>query len=86
MPPQAGDGCLIYPLPDGPVGSIRLENIRDGIEDYDYLALLTRVAGRSAAAQLFQRLVTDMTHFSRDPSLLRRVREAAAAAMESRLP
>ncbi len=38
------DGCLSYPgRPygiDGPVSSMRLENIRDGIEDYDYLCML----------------------------------------------
>jgi hypothetical protein len=41
---QAGhNGCgyLIYPGPDGtPIGSIRFELIRDGIEDYEYLYLL----------------------------------------------
>lgn len=33
------DGCLYYPgpVPVGPLPSIRVENIRDGIEDYEYL-------------------------------------------------
>lgn len=36
-----GDGHLVYPGPDGrPISSIRLECIRDGIEDYDYFAIL----------------------------------------------
>jgi hypothetical protein len=35
-----GDGNLFYPGPNGPVSSIRLENIRDGLEDYEYLYLL----------------------------------------------
>jgi hypothetical protein len=30
-------GVLIYPGPDGPVSSLRLEAIRDGMEDYEYL-------------------------------------------------
>lgn len=30
-------GMLIYPGKDGPVSSIRLENLRDGIEDYDII-------------------------------------------------
>jgi hypothetical protein len=37
-----GDGFLYYP-PDinkKPVGSIRVEQVRDGLEDYDYLTLL----------------------------------------------
>jgi len=37
-----GDGQLVYPGPDmNPYGSIRLENIRDGIEDYEMLNLLS---------------------------------------------
>jgi hypothetical protein len=35
-----GDGNLIYPGPNEPLSSIRLENIRDGLEDYEYLYLL----------------------------------------------
>ena len=37
-----GCGQLVYPGPDGPIGSVRLECIRDGIEDYEYLRLLER--------------------------------------------
>ena len=33
-------GALFYPGPDGPVSSQRLENLRDGIEEYDLLYLL----------------------------------------------
>lgn len=33
-----GDGQLVYPGPEGiPLPSIRLENFRDGMEDYEYL-------------------------------------------------
>lgn len=34
---EDGSGCLIYPGPDAPVPSIRLERLRDGMEDYEYL-------------------------------------------------
>jgi hypothetical protein len=30
-----GDGMLFYPGPDGPFSSVRFENIRDGIEDWE---------------------------------------------------
>ena len=40
--PVNGCGQLIYPGKDGPIGSIRMELIRDGIEDYEYLWLLNR--------------------------------------------
>jgi hypothetical protein len=35
-----GDGMILYP---GPAASLRLENLRDGIEDYEYFALLRRL-------------------------------------------
>jgi hypothetical protein len=33
----AGDGSLFYPGPSGPMASIRIENFRDGMEDYNLL-------------------------------------------------
>ena len=45
-----GDGLLVYPGPDlRPYSSIRLEVIRDGIEDYEYLALLSRLVATAKA-------------------------------------
>ena len=38
--PHFGDGVLVYPGPRGPLPSLRLEVIRDGIEDYEYFYLL----------------------------------------------
>ncbi|HPD30626.1 MAG TPA: thrombospondin type 3 repeat-containing protein [Phycisphaerae bacterium] len=42
------DGCLYYPGPVnvGPLPSIRSQNIRDGLEDYEYLVLLKDIAGK----------------------------------------
>jgi len=43
-PAGNGDGQLLYPGPEGhPLGSIRLEIIRDSIEDYEYLYLLRKL-------------------------------------------
>jgi hypothetical protein len=42
-----GDGSLIYYGPDGPVDSLRWETTRDGIEDYDTLALLQGLVRRA---------------------------------------
>lgn len=41
-----GDGSLLCPGPDGPLSTIRLENIRDGFEDYEYLWLLRETVER----------------------------------------
>ncbi|MCX7661130.1 MAG: DUF4091 domain-containing protein, partial [Candidatus Omnitrophica bacterium] len=47
-PGQNGNGCLYYPSLDGinPIGSIRLEILRDGLEDYEYLFLLKKLLER----------------------------------------
>jgi hypothetical protein len=55
-----GDGFLVYPGKpagiDGPASTIRLEEIRQGLQDYEAIALLTdaaakaKLAGRSTAA------------------------------------
>ena len=39
-----GDGSVFCPGPEGPLSTIRLENIRDGLEDYEYLWMLRRAA------------------------------------------
>lgn len=48
----AGDGYLFYPGTeygiDGPIGTIRLESIRDGSEDYEYLYLLEELIDKAA--------------------------------------
>jgi hypothetical protein len=42
-----GDGHLVYPGPDAtPLASTRLENLRDGIEDYEALAMLAALTDR----------------------------------------
>jgi len=78
---MTGDGCLIYPGPDGPMPSIRLENIRDGIEDYDYFCLVEKACGRAAAMHFYRKMVADRTSFSRDPERLNRIRDQMATAI-----
>ncbi len=43
----SGDGELVYPGADGPVPTLRLKAIRDGLEDYEYLWLLREAAGQA---------------------------------------
>ena len=47
-----GDGTLIYHPPGRTVGSIRLEAIRDGVEDWEYLAILNDRVQRAFHRQL----------------------------------
>ncbi|HUU11621.1 MAG TPA: glycoside hydrolase domain-containing protein [Phycisphaerae bacterium] len=51
-----GDGMLFYPGTDGPISSVRFENMRDGIEDWeshqvlaDYAAALRAAMAKDAA-------------------------------------
>jgi hypothetical protein len=44
-----GDGYLLYPGPRGPLGSLRLEIIRDGVEDYDALRMLAKLLKEKGA-------------------------------------
>jgi hypothetical protein len=42
---------LYYPGPAAPIPSIRIERLRDGIEDYEYLKALKAAAGKGAAIE-----------------------------------
>lgn len=43
FPGHNGDGHLIYAGKSGPLASVRMANIRDGVEDYEYLKTLERL-------------------------------------------
>src|SRR5206468_11794472 len=80
-PPRGSAGTNTVPSLGGPVHSVRWENLRDGMEDYDYFWLLKDAVERAAAAggksrllrEAHQLLVVppeiskDLTHFSTDP-------------------
>ena len=81
--PANGNGMLIYPGPDGPVPSIRLAAVRDGLEDYEYLVLLGDLLDEADArgmtgeavdkgriARNLQTLIPNLVGFSRDPAVL----------------
>lgn len=73
-----GDGSFTYPGPHGLLSSIRLENIRDGIEDWSLFSMLGMNHTLSSAADLITQLVVNGTERHSDPSLLENVRRQAA--------
>eukprot|EP01045_Picozoa_sp_COSAG04_P020318 COSAG04_NODE_2068_length_4871_cov_2.073973_1_plen_1105_part_00 len=75
-----GDGSLTAPGVDGPLSTIRLENIVDGIEDAALWAMLGVDAstGLSRGADLNQQLVVNGTHRNENPMLMESVRRQAA--------
>ena len=66
----------MYPGPDGPISTIRLEEIRDGLEDWE---LFLR-AGPSAIP-LIEQLVRSSTDWTEDPMLLEQTRRTIAASL-----
>lgn len=49
---QNGNGFLFYPGPDGPWPSLRAENFRDGMEDYEYIQILIGVLRELKAKEM----------------------------------
>ena len=95
-PLAAADGRPAAPIFEPPVDCIRLEMLRDGIEDYEYLAMLRRalaskgnslsVAQRSAFEQLLQvptEITESMTQFTKDPAPIEAHRRQVAEALEN---
>ncbi len=101
-----GDGRFIYPpeaaaharpeapVLEGPVDSLRWEMLRDGIEDYEYLAMLRRllqsrrehltpdhVRRIASLLDVPEDITTDLTHFTHDPAPLESHRDKVARAI-----
>ena len=57
---------------------MRLKNLRDGMEDYEYFALLERLAGREAVDRIVRRTAPNWWGFSRDPAAIAAAREEIA--------
>jgi hypothetical protein len=102
-----GDGRFLYPprrnfattaasSTEEPVNSIRWENLRDGMEDYEYFWLLQNLIQRAQtvpgssvwiqdARQLLKipaRISQDLTHFTDDPRLMLSHRDRVARMIE----
>lgn len=85
-----GDGTLFYPgrarviggKSDIPVESIRLALIREGLEDYEYLKLYERVAGRKQAEALAASIAGKTYKWEHDPARLYAARHKMAEAID----
>jgi hypothetical protein len=102
-----GDGRFMYPpeaaanaqppqpVLDGPVDSIRWEMLRDGIEDYEYLATLKRLLAERRAdlpkrlrvrceklLSVPESIAADTRTYTKDPAPLEKRRDQIAQAIE----
>ena len=92
-----GDGSIMCAGPDGPLATIRMENIRDGIEDYEYFWVLRREIDRlkaisgpeayralrqaESAERIGDDLVRNLQSFSKSPEALYAKRRRVAEAI-----
>jgi len=77
-----GEGALFYPGEDagidGPVASIRLKNLRDGMEDFEYFKLLEKRRGKDIVDQIVLSVVPTWGTWNQDPYKLLELRERLA--------
>lgn len=81
-----GDGTLFYPgTPERiggrthvPVESLRLKLIREGLEDYEYLALLARTGEEKLARKLARRIAPGVRGWEQRPEEIYEIRERIA--------
>lgn len=74
----SGDGMLLYPGGyiglDESVISLRLVNIADGMEDYDYFALAEQKFGREWVNEKIAKVTTSPTEYITDHALFEQIR------------
>ena len=77
-----GDGSLLYPGADagidGPVTSIRLKNIREGMEDYEYFKILTDLGDKEFVDKQVREIIQTWFSWENNPDKLVEVREKLA--------
>jgi hypothetical protein len=81
-PVYNGEGTLVYPGRavgyDGIAPSLRLAALRDGIQDYDYLAILERLGKADDARKIVLRLAESWFRWQADPAAYQQARAQLA--------
>lgn len=92
LPGPDGDGELVCPGPNGPLSTLQFENIRDGLEDFEYYWVLRDLVNRarrkklnvSAQEKLLSvppDFLSTLTSYSEDPARLQAERRKIAEAI-----
>jgi hypothetical protein len=85
-----GEGSLVYPARpvgyEGVVPTIRLKALRDGIEDYDYLAILDRAGRRAEADRIVQPVTQSFFKWDENAAAWQRARAELAALILATTP
>ena len=67
---MSGDGLMFYPGRSGPLTSLRLANVRDGVQDYELMKLAEAKAGRGAVLDIVRRIAPNQSGIVRDRKVL----------------
>ena len=86
-PDTFGDGSLLYDGyhvgKDGPVSSLRLEAVMNGIEDYEYLTMAQELLGDEFVDRIISSVVRDLTHYTKSDGRFAVIRVALGSAIEA---
>ena len=88
-----GDGSIWYPgkpsviggTHDIPVESLRMKMLREGMQDYEYLAMLGKLGDAAFAQTELAKVVTNAGSFTSDPGVLEQARADMATQIEKDL-
>jgi len=70
----AGDTHVVYPGPEGPWSSLRLEAQREGMEDLELLRRLTARAGAAGVKAVIRKAIRHFDDYTKDVSVFRAAR------------
>ncbi len=81
-----GNGILIYSgvyfAQTDPVASLRLESVRDGIEDFEYLTMLEEIYGKDVVDAIITKWTTGLGEYNTDADAFRELRAQVGALLE----
>lgn len=82
-----GDGSLLYPGKnhgiDGPVSSLRLEAVLNGIEDYEYLTMAEKLLGKDYVDGIIAKVSNGLTDYTYSDAQFAKVRIMLGDAIEN---
>jgi hypothetical protein len=81
-----GDGSMLYNGNqvgiDGPCGSVRIEAVRDGLEDCEMFLLADKYLGRDWVLEKIKQVTTDLKTYTDSVSVFVKTREEIGNALE----
>lgn len=83
-----GNGVLVYCGAfvgiNSPVGSLRLECVRDGIEDFEYLTMLENKIGKEKTDYIIKQITTSLGEYNSDEELFTNIRTALGNLLDAK--